>query len=724
MLSTGNHRFITAASTLLLAVGVACSSDRSLILPDAAPGAPPAGAPAATRRLGEGYPTPGERREGYILNRYGAVQHVTYEVHDGLAIWQGDIVLGRVSEVSSTPMNARALSRADTKIGDPTGGPQKTVYINGAGFRWPGGVVPYEIDPALPDQNRIAAARQLIESTTGGILFVPRNGEADYVRFVTSTGCSSPFGRQGGMQNINLGDGCDAPRAAHEMMHALGMHHEMARCDRDSYIDVFLANVIDGKQFNFDKECGSNFTDLGDAYDFGSLMQYETDAFSSNGMATIALHPGVTYAGTLGQRDSLSLLDRVTLNWLYGPNNKPPVPVISPFDASYDEGEDVVLGGFGSTDPDDTVLHYRWNFGDGTCAAFPQPDECTSGLAHHRFANDGVYKVGLFVFDGYEEAATEAFITIVNVKPDISFYSGILPIPEGDSLYTGGDFADPGADLWSATVNYGDGGGTNALPLIAKNFILNHKYPDNGSYTVTVAVKDDDATSTKTVTQVVQNVAPQVDAGADKTFTSGQTFDFAGSFSDPGVNDSPWSWRIDWGAGSPATGVKTAQGAITASNRVCGAGTYDVILSVTDKDAGIGRDTARVTVGYVLVGLSIMPGSTPLAPISLKKQGALPVAILSSPTFDARTIDAASLRLGNEVGTDAQVVLSKGKYQTSISDANGDGRLDLVVMFNVPDVVANGDLTLATTSLVLRGRQGQGGDPCINFRGVGAVKVN
>jgi hypothetical protein len=273
-------------------------------------------------------------------------------------------------------------------------------------------------------------------------------------------------------------------------------------------------------------------------------------------------------------------------------------------------------------------------------------------------------------------------------------------------------------------VNYGDGGGTNTLALFGKNFILNHTYPDNGSFTVTVDVKDDDATSTKTVVQSVINVAPTVDAGADQTFTSGQTFNFAGSFTDPGVNDSPWSWKIDWGAGTPTTGSTNTRGAITASNKVCAAGTYNVVLTVTDKDGGKGTDAAKVTVGYVVVGLSIMPGSGTPAPISIKKQGSLPVAILSTATFDARTIDLATIRLGNELGVDAQVAMQKGKYQTSVSDVNGDGRLDLVVTFNVPDLVANGDLTLTTTSLVLRGNQGIAGDPCVNFRGVGAVRVN
>jgi len=39
-------------------------------------------------------------------------------------------------------------------------------------------------------------------------------------------------------------------------------------------------------------------------------------------------------------------------------------------------------------------------------------------------------------------------------------------------------------------------------------------------------------------------------------------------------------------------------------------------------------------------------------------------------------------------------------------------------------MVSNCDLKTTTTSLVMRGNQGASGDPCINFRGVGSVKVN
>ena len=67
-------------------------------------------------------------------------------------------------------------------------------------------------------------------------------------------------------------------------------------------------------------------------------------------------------------------------------------------------------------------------------------------------------------------------------------------VPFGfDSVY--GLAYDPGTDTWTATVDYGDGSGSQALPLTGKTFELSHVYADNGSYTVTVTVNDDDGGS-------------------------------------------------------------------------------------------------------------------------------------------------------------------------------------------------------------------------------------
>jgi len=721
MRSFPTHRSTSAAVALLAAALGACAPDETPTAPGVTDPVAPIDAPAIRGR--EGYATPGELRQGYVLDRAGKPIRVTYEIHHGVAVWQGDIELGRASDIATTPETARRYVRPDGGNGISQGpiGAQATIYRTDDSYRWPGGVVPYVIDGAVPDQTRIMDAITMIESTTGGVTIVPRTGQDDYLTFVESDGCSSQIGRLGGEQELRVASGCDAASIAHELLHVLGMIHEQSRCDRDKYIEILFDNVDDAYRFDFEKQCDLG-TDLGDIYDFASLMHYPPDFRSKNGQPTFRLRPGVTYSGVIGQRQGLSVLDRFTINYLYGLNNIPPVPRIGPLAASYDEGSEVPFDATGSTDADDKVLSYSWNFGDETCFVLAPPAECTESQPRHRYATDGAYKVGLFVFDNYKLEATETFVTIRNVAPQIFFEESFVTVPEGFLWLARGHFTDPGADPWTVTADYGDGGGPEAPILNAKSFELHHVFADNGVYDVTTSVRDDDETTNARAPVTVLNAAPSVNAGADQTFTSGQTFNLSGSFRDSGALDAPWRWSVAWGFGQASAGSTSAQGTIMASRRMCASGTYTVTLSVTDKDGDTGTDDVQVTVDYLTVGLSIMPGSSPTS-IAISKKGTVPVAMLSTTTFDATTIDVASIRLGNGTGAEAPVDQQNGRYQSRISDVNGDGRPDMIVSFSVPLLVANGDLAPGTATLVLRGAQGAAGDSCTNFRGTGTVRV-
>ena len=120
-----------------------------------------------------------------------------------------------------------------------------------------------------------------------------------------------------------------------------------------------------------------------------------------------------------------------------------------------------------------------------------------------------------------------------------------------------GSFSDVGsADTHTATINWGDGSAVEAATLdsVLNTISGSHVYADNGAYTVTVTVSDDDGASmSDTLLVTVSNVAPVVDAGTDQGVDEGDTVTLSGSFSDVGSADTHTA-TIDWGDGSAVEG--------------------------------------------------------------------------------------------------------------------------------------------------------------------------
>jgi hypothetical protein len=74
------------------------------------------------------------------------------------------------------------------------------------------------------------------------------------------------------------------------------------------------------------------------------------------------------------------------------------------------------------------------------------------------------------------------------------------------------------------------------------------------------------------------------------------------------------------------------------------------------------------------VAIKIKPGSD-TASINLGSAGVIPVAILSSATFDASQVNPASVSLA---GARVNLIGKAGRYSCSSQDVNSDGRADLV----------------------------------------------
>ena len=179
-------------------------------------------------------------------------------------------------------------------------------------------------------------------------------------------------------------------------------------------------------------------------------------------------------------------------------NTRPPVPVADgPYTSA--EGSPVSMSAAGSTDPDGDALSFSWNFGDGTSGTGVSPT--------HTYAQNGSYTVTLTVTDSHGLiSAVTTSAAVSNVAPAIAPFAGATLLPR-ETFHASGSFTDPGSDPWSGTADFGDGAGPGTLLLSGKTFALSHTYQTPGTYTVTVGISDDLATSTRTGSVTVLTAA-------------------------------------------------------------------------------------------------------------------------------------------------------------------------------------------------------------------------
>jgi VCBS repeat-containing protein len=155
------------------------------------------------------------------------------------------------------------------------------------------------------------------------------------------------------------------------------------------------------------------------------------------------------------------------------------------------------LGSFTDPGPDGPwAVDVNWgdNSADNTLSA-----ASTGGLAAqaHTYADEGTYTVTETITDANGGSDVETFtVTVANAAPAVTLTNPPPTGARGQTRSFAGSFTDPGADTWTATVDYGDGSGAQPLALNAdKTFAFSHVYTASGTYTVTVTVTDDDGTA-------------------------------------------------------------------------------------------------------------------------------------------------------------------------------------------------------------------------------------
>jgi hypothetical protein len=291
-------------------------------------------------------------------------------------------------------------------------------------------------------------------------------------------------------------------------------------------------------------------------------------------------------------------------------NQAPVVDAGGPY--SGNEGSPITLSGSAS-DPDGPgPLSYLWTIesssvGSGSCSLANATSLTSATIT---CTDDGTATVRLTATEAGpgSSGSDTAEVTISNVAPTADDLSATSPIQEGgnsslsltnptdassvDAASLRYSFACDGLD-GSLAPNYAAAGTTNSATC---------SFADNGTFTVKGRVYDKDGGGTTySATVVVNNVPPTVSIESlNNKVDCRSNAKLVFSFTDPGVNDGPWSVEIDWDDGNTDSSTATSQGVQgSVSHAYTTPGDYTVTVKVTDKDGDSGTATANITVEQV-----------------------------------------------------------------------------------------------------------------------------
>jgi hypothetical protein len=207
---------------------------------------------------------------------------------------------------------------------------------------------------------------------------------------------------------------------------------------------------------------------------------------------------------------------------------------------------------------------------------------------------------------------TSEFSAWVVVTPDLTNHPPAITnddltlsaavINEGGSVSLSGTFRDPDAgQAHTVVIGWGDGSSDTLTlnPGVTQFGPVSHTFRDvdpsptpSDQYPVTVTVTDSFGASASAATTVtVNNVAPTVQLGPDRTVGEGTPVTLTGSVSDPGPDTFTYLWHVVSSNGQAIADGTSPDFSFTPQDD----GVYTVTLTVTDDDGGVGQDDVVVT---------------------------------------------------------------------------------------------------------------------------------
>ncbi|MEL7405900.1 MAG: PKD domain-containing protein [Cyanobacteria bacterium J06558_2] len=246
-------------------------------------------------------------------------------------------------------------------------------------------------------------------------------------------------------------------------------------------------------------------------------------------------------------------------------------------DQSSDEGSAIA---FNATYSDPGILDthtIEWDFGDGSTAR-------DTLSPTHTYTDNGPYNASLTITDD-EGAATRVdfIVTVNNVAPVITEINQDSNINEGETANFRAIASDPGNDELTYTWDFGDA----SESAIGQD--VDHTYPDDGNYDVTLTVRDDDGGSTNQSFEVLVNNLPPtiIDVAIQPTITDQSTTTFSANATDPGDDTLTYTW--DLGDGNRLQGQNI-------EHVYEFAGSYTITLTVADDQGAEATETREIQV--------------------------------------------------------------------------------------------------------------------------------
>ncbi len=318
-------------------------------------------------------------------------------------------------------------------------------------------------------------------------------------------------------------------------------------------------NILSGESVSFDASDSS-------ASQSSSINSYQWDfdedgTYDSSGISTSYTYetPGL-YDAELKVTDNWGISDTATV--LIIVRNRYPEADFS-YSPTNPTTADEIQFTDESTDPDGSVVTWKWEFGDG--------ESSTEKTVTHRYENDGSYDVNLTIMDNHATSdSISKTIKVGNQQPIANFsYSSSEPKTLENISFEDTSFDNDG-NIVSREWTFGNGeSSTNNITIIS--------YEDNGEYNVTLIVTDDDGDS-YTISKTVQIDNREPDANFSLTPnepTTDDNIEFNDNSKDLDGSIESYEWHFGDGESS------TKENPIHEYHE---SGDYTVELIITDDD--------------------------------------------------------------------------------------------------------------------------------------------